>query len=204
MRKLRQLFIPALLVSLLAAGDKPVEPLDLPEGTDLSSVPETGTMLLSANRKYFKDLSGIRASFRRRLAGIIEKADRIELLQFESTALKPEKDLPEDRRFRISPYRTNAEIKKRQTLSPGDMATVRSGLSGLLNTADDFSGGAWCHEPACGLLVYSGDRLLFRTSFCWNCGNYFLPYPDDDDGSASWVGLPGACPLEAILKSLQP
>ena len=41
-------------------------------------------------------------------------------------------------------------------------------------TFDKF-GGAFCHFPVYGLRFYRNDQLLFETSVCWKCSNFYLP-----------------------------
>ena len=45
---------------------------------------------------------------------------------------------------------------------------------------------ALCHEPPYGVRFYRGDELVFETSICWSCTNFFVR---QRDGSYDWYGF---------------
>lgn len=58
-----------------------------------------------------------------------------------------------------------------------------------------------CHMPVHGVRFFKDNDLLFQTSFCWTCANYFVTYPDDYETS-TWVGLGDAELKKFMLKQL--
>lgn len=34
-----------------------------------------------------------------------------------------------------------------------------------------------CHEPAYGLRFFKDRKLIFETTLCWNCSNFYVPTP---------------------------
>jgi len=71
----------------------------------------------------------------------------------------------------------------------------------LLGEANDQGGGAFCHYPIHGLRLYREEDLIFQTSLCWKCSNYFFEYPDGR--GARWVGFYEPS-LETFLKKHMP
>ena len=188
---------------LIAAGAGPEE-LDLPSDADSSVWTEADKLQLSANRKFAKALKVAQADYRERLATIISKADRVQLCLLHPELSQDKASVQEAERFWVLPYRKFARILKTLDLPQEASLRARSSLSALLRVRDDAEGGAWCHEPRYGIRVFAGDRVVFSTSLCWKCQNYFVSYPNDDEGSASWVGLPSSSTMEAEFKRLLP
>jgi hypothetical protein len=58
-------------------------------------------------------------------------------------------------------------------------------------------GGALCHLPIHGIRIFSDDALLFETSLCWACNNYYV--------ESDWAGLTAdAKPLRTLLDEVVP
>jgi hypothetical protein len=49
---------------------------------------------------------------------------------------------------------------------------------------------AACHYPIYGLRFLGGESLLYETSICWLCNNYYAK----SDGGYNWMGFPGDLP----------
>ena len=113
----------------------------------------------------------------------LPKCDKIIVYALEKSdpsdhsALKP---IPEDRAFPIRPYKSNARVLETKTLSGGDVEELTDTWRSM--TFDEF-GGAFCHFPVYGLRFYRDSKLLFETSICWKCTNFYLPQvgPEDSD-----------------------
>jgi hypothetical protein len=198
----RLLALPATAAIPLMA--KETEPLDLPEDFEADkNDTQAGLLRLSANRKYSKALLSIRADYRARLADIIGSANRItvHLLDFKMDG-KPESE-DDATHFFISPYQRYASILQTRELPEKERAAGVSHLQRLLRTRGDEGWSAFCHYPIHAVRVYLDDDLLFRSSFCWECTNYFVQYPDDADSSATWVGLKDQA-LEDFFKAQMP
>ena len=198
----RLLALPATAVIPVMAKDS--EPLDLPEDFEPGTADtKEGLLRLSANRKYFKALLSIRADYRARLAEIIGSANRltVHLLDFEMTG-KPE-PVEDARHFFVRPYQRYASILKTRELPENVRADGILHLQRLLRTRGEEGWSAFCHYPIHAVRVYRDDDLLFHSSFCWECTNYFVQYPDDADDSATWVGLKDQA-LEEFFKEHMP
>ena len=89
-------------------------------------------------------------------------------------------------KFPIRPYQAFGKILSRQTLANDDCTELRTLWTNL--TFDRFAG-AMCHAPVYGLRFYSGDKLLFETTICWKCRNFYVPNEDGDDQSHGWFGF---------------
>jgi len=88
----------------------------------------------------------------------------------------------------------------RKTLTGDAIVQCRNHTVSLLK--EPYLPGAMCHFPIHGLRLFRGGELIFETSLCWHCSNYYLEYPDDYD-EASWVGF-GTNGIEAFLKKELP
>lgn len=47
--------------------------------------------------------------------------------------------------------------------------------------------GAFCHAPPYGVRFYKDDKLLFETTICWKCHNFFIPEYDPESGELKMV-----------------
>jgi len=174
------------------------EELDLPEGVDPPSEPHDAESM-SANLKYFRAVDQARAEYRARLATNLRHADAVEiyLLDFETVRTFPEGE--GDAFFPILPYRQHSKILDRRRLVGEELAKCFSTTSDLLNAINP-PGGADCHFPIHGVRFYRGNLVLFETSLCWKCSNYYVCYPDDEKGS--WTGISSQTLKEFLLKQL--
>ena len=165
-----------------------VEPLDLPEGTKPNPAKPEWDERLSANRQYFKALDEVRADYRGRLAESLRHANRVELFLLDYELVKDVESLAPDQRFDVFPYKASARILKVVKAAPDVAQTAKQHFKRLLKTRDALGGGAFCHYPVHGVRFFKDDDLLFQTSLCWICENYFVAYPDDHE-TATWVGI---------------
>ena len=114
------------------------------------------------------------------------------------------KEAPEGERdsyFPIVPYGSFSKILKAKKLDGKDVAECRKAVAGFVASED--LPGAFCHLPIHGIRLFAEGQLVFETSICWMCGNYYLSYPDDDGFSASWVGFNDK-KLKAFLDKVMP
>jgi hypothetical protein len=45
---------------------------------------------------------------------------------------------------------------------------------------------AFCHGPPYGFRFYKGDEMVFETSMCWTCHNFYGP---DENGKQVWYSF---------------
>lgn len=203
MNRIAKSFCRLLLIGLfLPVTFLGVEPLDLPDGMKQNPDQPEQDERLSANRKYYKAMDAARADYRGRLADILQHANRVELLLLDFEFVKEANSVAPTERFDVSPYQKVARILQTVKATPEMLVEARQHFQRLLKTRNDFGGGAFCHEPVHGVRFFKDDTLLFQTSLCWGCGNYFVTYPDDHD-TATWVGMHDA-DLEAFFMSKVP
>jgi hypothetical protein len=67
----------------------------------------------------------------------------------------------------------------------------------LWRTLSDEPNQAMCHSPPYGFRFYKGDELIYQTSMCWKCNNYYGP---NDEGKSIWYGLKTDKQSAALLK----
>ncbi|CAM2996366.1 hypothetical protein RAHE111665_10520 [Rariglobus hedericola] len=65
----------------------------------------------------------------------------------------------------------------------------------------NYSDGPFCHNPNYGIRLYSRNQMIFESSFSWDCGNYYLAFPD---GSSEWIGVHEFKILSAIMEAILP
>lgn len=104
--------------------------------------------------------------------------------------------------FPVRPYSLHADIHAHATLQGDACDELRSAWQSL---AFDRLGGALCHEPAYGLRFFRGDDLLFETTVCWKCQNFYLPRYDSDERrfTHGWYGFADDENAKALLALLQ-
>lgn len=191
MRTLTLLLIPALLCA---------EELDLPDGFEVEKERPDIPHSFSALRKYYKEKDEIQRKYRVRFSEALKHADAAEILLLSFT---PDREVPEGKESEyllISPYSSYSKILQRKKLGGESLAECRNKTVKLLQ--EPYLVGPLCHFPIHGIRLFRGKELIFETSLCWHCSNYFLSYPDDYD-EASWVGF-ASDDLEKFLKKELP
>ncbi|WP_050029304.1 hypothetical protein [Verrucomicrobium sp. BvORR034] len=154
--------------------------------------------LEKAESAYFHDQDIARKNYRKALAAALDDAVRAEiyLLDFETVALPKKSDdlfastppIPADT-FVIAPYQATSKILKRRLIKGADLAKLLPHLKQTVGVEENTSG-AMCHFPIHGIRVWDKDyRILFESSFCYKCSNFFITYPNYRDGSPQWTGL---------------
>ena len=129
-------------------------------------------------------------------------ADRIEVFLLDhSIGRVPSHALQEcDAAFPIRPYGRSTKILKTAAVSAQDIPKWSAAIAKILQSEEDNSQ-ARCHHPIHGIRIYAGDSVLFETSLCWQCNNYYFPYTDH----FSWQSLTtDANTLETLLKKFMP
>ncbi|MEM1070655.1 MAG: hypothetical protein AAGI63_17255 [Planctomycetota bacterium] len=110
----------------------------------------------------------------------LPKFDRIELYavsmkKSDASEEEPTKRKATDKTFPVRPYGAQADIHAHVTLSGDDCEKFRKAWQSL---NFDPLGGAFCHYPAYGFRLYRDDALLFESTVCWKCQNFYIPEYD--------------------------
>jgi hypothetical protein len=158
----------------------------------------------TARSLFIEGTDALKLAYRQSLSIRIQSATRGEifLLDFQTQsekgnvitdALFPDSDL-----FPIRPYAVATRILDRRKLSESELAQVLTVLPKTI--ADENREGSFCHYPIHGIRLYDGDTLLFETSVCYECRNFYVSFPD---GQSSWVGLRGG-ELQSVFKRVMP
>jgi hypothetical protein len=170
--------------------------------TGASAESEVEKQLSETESRFYEAKSKIQSDYRRDLAAVLAKGDRIDvyLLDFEtedtpSDFLFWDTRLEEDE-FPIIPYGSKSKILKRSTLSAEQKLEFMPKLQEVVGIQGEIDGGAFCHFPIHGVRVYAGDTIIFQSSFCWKCNNFSVSYPD----RPAWVAIRGAGLFEVFSK----
>ena len=118
----------------------------------------------------------------RRVTKSLPKCDRIEI--FHLTGNEPDGLIAVDASngFPIRPYNNYARIRGQTTLAGVD-ATAFASLWRAQTFGRNYQ--ALCHQPAYGFRYYSGSKLIYETSICFKCSNFYYPI----FGDAGWHGF---------------
>lgn len=130
---------------------------------------------MRANAKYWDRKGGIQKEYRDRIAEMVLKSDKIELFLLDFTMAEVE-DV-EVETFPIPPFQGNARVITKKAVQPADLESFKAVIVTLLSSKND-DGGVFCHYPIHGIKAYQAGIQVFQTSLCWNCGNYYVEYPD--------------------------
>ena len=190
MRRSLLLLIPALLCA---------EELDLPEGFEPDPDHPENALLFSATRKFYSGKDKIQDEYRTRFAEALKHADGAEILLLSFTL---DEEIPEGKEndyLLIAPYQSHSKILDRKKLAGESLVACRDQTVKLLQ--QPYLEGPLCHFPIHGIRLFRGEKLLFETSLCWHCSNYFIEYPDDYE-TASWVGFDSNGLKELLNKEL--
>ena len=98
--------------------------------------------------------------------------DRVEVFHLRGSGfIRDPADQPTSG-FPIRPYGTFSPILGTQTLSGSD-AEALAALWRSQTFGPEFR--ALCHSAAYGFRFYSGSKLVFETSLCFHCSNFYVP-----------------------------
>lgn len=160
-----------------------------------------------ADKRYEEALEKAEAAYRKDLAEAISPAMEIEVFllsgmaedKVESTDRGWQKRLPRDR-FPIAPYGSTSTILQRKRLSPDEVKALMPSLKATVGAyrAD----GILCHYPIHGIRITNGDEVIFQTSICYQCMNFYIEYPDWIN-RASWTGL-SSKEFQEVMERLMP
>ena len=95
-------------------------------------------------------------------------------------------DLDSEKKFAIYPYGKFTKIVKKKKLTKKE---VKEFLPLLYTAMRTDEGQNDCHKPIHGVRIYSGNSIIFQSSFCYDCSNYYFVYPS---GEAEWRSFGGA------------
>ncbi len=190
-------FLIFLILPFLAAAEE----LDLPDHFEPDPQRPDIQHSFSATRKFYTEKSAIQAKYRSRLAEALKHADGVEILLLSFTPVAKIPNGEDEKYFSIQPYGSYSEILGRKRLKDEKIAQCRSATVELLKEENDWDGGAFCHFPIHGIRLFRGEELIFKTSLCWKCSNYYIVYPDDYN-TASWVGFEGKALKEFLMREM--
>jgi hypothetical protein len=116
-----------------------------------------------------------RAYYEYRIRGVtssLPAIDRVEVFHLRGTGLRESDPANATDGFPIRPYRSYSHILGQTTLFGADAQALAS-----LWRSQRFDWGvqALCHYPAYGFRYYSGSKLIFETSVCYRCNNFYTP-----------------------------
>jgi len=159
-----------------------------------------------AGDKHFQAMNVVNAAYRKDLAAALAGATEIEIYLLESASFPVEKagydwehDLPEDQ-FPIIPYKQSSKILQRKKLTAEEVKRLMPSLQETIR-AEGAPAGVLCHYPIHGIRIRDGENILFQTSICYECGNFYMAYPLVE--GANWEGLSGK-EFEKVMKELIP
>ncbi|GEP43279.1 hypothetical protein BGE01nite_25700 [Brevifollis gellanilyticus] len=167
---------------------------------------QTALQKLEGAKKVFYEATLVQeATYRNALGEAIkDHGTRCEvfLLDFMPSRKKSDSffnDPSDENHFLIRPYKTETKILNRRELSADEFKTL---LPSLVQTVgvEKNTYGALCHMPIHGIRVYDQGILIVETSICYECGNFFINYPDS---TSEWVGL-SSREFEELMKKFMP
>ena len=165
------------------------------------------SLISKADEAYRGGMETLEADYRKAFAEAIGSATKIEvyLLDFEMTdAEDAQRDsvwairLAEDQ-FPIVPYGNQSKILKRKMLSADEIKLLMPSLQKTI-AVEKNSGGAMCHFPIHGIRVWDAEDIVFQTSICHHCMNFYMTYPF---GGAGWTSLSDPT-LRTVLEQFIP
>jgi len=191
---LRSIFLPAAFLLLLAVV---LRAADLPIATKIEM----------ASNDHKRAIDAADREYRKAFGEALAKAAKIEVFLLDTEMTKVEKagkgdlwlgNLPFDQ-FPIIPYGKVSRILKRKSLAADEINLLMPALQSTI-AVENTSGGAFCHSPVHGVRVWSDGRIVFQSSFCYHCMNFYFIYPD---GGAKWTAIKDDH-LQEVMEVLMP
>lgn len=168
--------------------------------------------LEKAETAYFRDQEIAKKNYRKALAVVLDDAARAEiyLLDFEVVHLPKKSGDPFEsappipaNTFVIAPYHATSKILKSRLIKGAELGKLLPHLKQTVGVEENTYG-AMCHMPIHGIRVWDKDHhILFESSFCYKCSNFFITYPNYRGGSPQWTGL-SQKEFEKVMTELMP
>lgn len=161
----------------------------------LSQAQETAQQKLEKiSSAYMDEVKTAERAYRNAFASVLDQSTKIEVflldpglekgrLKDDLTALDPFAHL-EANEFPILPYKQICKILVSKILSKDEVTQLLPSLKATISGDSDVR--AACHDPIHGIRIWLGEELIFQTSICYGCQNFYFKYPF---GKASWIGL---------------
>jgi len=195
----RQTIVALMLsVSLFAHSDNSdVEGTD-PFGEFGAKQSEIADKIDELGQAYWNALAEANQKYMEGLASLLTNANSIVIYLLDKEIIRREADddpfgFGTEKRadeFPIAPYNGYVKYLKSVVLSDEEREAFLPVVANLMTNSDPM-GGAMCHFPVHGIRILIKDQgleggLLFETSICWKCNNFYLTTP----GGSYWTGLP--------------
>lgn len=179
------------------------------EGGEVSEKKQSalGAAVDKADRAFSDARDIVEADYRKALGDALSEATEIEIYLLDPNLETPgegkreygwEGRLPADL-FPIIPYKKTAKILSRKKLGADEVKSLLPSLRATVGVKEN-TGGAMCHYPAHGIRVYDGQNVVFQTSVCHQCSNFYMTYPF---GGSYWTSLSSA-EFSEVLQQLMP
>lgn len=176
--------------------------------TSLSAVePSMASKVNAATDEYRKATGAAMAAYRKSFSEAIAGATKVEVYLLDFETITPEslpndafwdERLPEDQ-FPIVPYGQVSKILNRKRVTSKEIVQLMPSLKATIAVEENY-GGALCHFPVHGIRIWTGDKLVFQTSICYKCTNFYMTYPS---GASAWTGLSQA-EFQRVMEQLMP
>lgn len=171
--------------------------------------------VLRATDSYFSEMRAVKANYRKRFAEVLRMAEKVEVFLVDFDGSVPLDKLAEDRfgevvdqeyhLGKVSDYVElysregyYTKILKRTELEENDRKKLLMVLGEGMSKVE-LSVGPMCHFPIHGIRVHRAGKVIYETTFCWQCSNYGFYYPIRD---SAWLGTTEE--MEELFKKLMP
>lgn len=143
---------------------------------DAKLLERISTIRSEAESKRFDGHEKVDRDFRTAVAGTFQFADRVDVFLLDYSIGKDLAYKPKvgDETFPIRPYQKETKILKKREVPTKEIQQWCVAVTKTITSEKKFSGGALCHMPIHGLRIYARNELLFETSICWHCRNYYF------------------------------
>lgn len=162
---------------------------------------EEESLLRKQLDKAEEELRKAHVAYQTSFAEAITHATHVEVYLLDAAERKkadPFDDSPKEF-FPVLPYESVVRIKQTKKLTPEELQLLMPALKVTLTPA---RGGKsfLCHDPIHGIRVWDDGELVFQTSVCYTCNNFYRSQPG---GDAFWVPLPNT-QLQEVMEKLMP
>ena len=156
---------------------------------------------------YHEDIQTAERNYRVAISKALTEAVTVEiyLLDFETKDVQGARedfawfDKLEEAQFPIIPYYASSKILKRKKLTAEETKLLLPSLQAVVGVEEN-DGGAMCHFPIHGIRVRSEFKVIFESSFCYHCSNFYTLYPSY---LAGWTSV-SSKEFKKVMEQLMP
>lgn len=170
---------------------------------NINAESELEESLSNASSRYDDAQFEIESDYRKEVAKLLTMSDQIVIylldFEMEDTPEGMHFETRDENTFQIFPYGGKSKILKKSAIKDDQHEMLLPKLQDVVIAKNMTKRNEISHFPMHGIIMYSGQKIIFQSSFCWHTRTFRMVYPD----SISLVRIRGN-KLQEVFNKIMP